>query len=758
MKFDTPAQTNPIDQLKVIGKPVDRIDGPLKTTGTAPYAYERHDVAPQQAYGYVVGSGIAKGRIKSMDLAAAKAAPGVIAIVTAENAGTLGKGEFNTAKLLGGPEIQHYHQAIAVVVAETFEQARAAANLLRVEYAAVKGSYNLEAVREKAPMAKSVGPGGVPASKVGTFATAFTEAPVQLDATYTTSNESHSMMEPHATLASWEGDQLTLWTSNQMIAWGVADMAKTLGIPKAKVRLISPYIGGGFGGKLFLRSDALMAALGAKAAKRPVKVTLTRALMPNNTTHRAATIQRIRIGAARDGKITAIGHECWSGDLEGGAPEAGAIQTRALYAGEHRMTENRLAVLDLPEASSMRAPGEAPGLAALEIAMDEMAEKLGMDPVEFRILNDTQVVPDNPTPPPAQGEKEKEPKPKPNPNPPFSQRQLVKCLREGAQRFGWEKRKTKPGQVRDGRWLVGMGVAAAFRNNLLMKSAARVRLDGKGIVTVETDMTDIGTGSYTIIAQTAAEMMGLSLDKVVVRLGDSSFPVSCGSGGQWGGNNSTAGVYAACMKLRGLVAQKAGFAGDDLAFTDGEVRSGNQSMTLAQAAGKEDLVAEDFIEYGDLDKKFQQSTFGAHFVEVAVDAFTGETRVRRMLAVCAAGRILNPKTARSQVIGAMTMAVGSALMEELAVDKRQGLFVNHDLAGYEVPTHADIPHQEVIFLDETDPMSSPMKAKGVGELGICGAAAAVANAIYNATGVRVRDYPVKLEKLLDGLPELPLKQ
>ena len=240
MKFDTPAQTNPIDQLKVIGKPVDRIDGPLKTTGTAPYAYERHDVAPQQAYGYVVGSGIATGRIKSMDLAAAKAAPGVIAIVTAENAGTLGKGEFNTAKLLGGPEIQHYHQAIAVVVAETFEQARAAANLVRVEYAAVKGSYDLEAVREKAPMAKSVGPGGVPASKVGTFATAIAEAPVQLDATYTTSNESHSMMEPHATLASWEGDQLTLWTSNQMIAWGVADMARTLGIPKEKVRLISP--------------------------------------------------------------------------------------------------------------------------------------------------------------------------------------------------------------------------------------------------------------------------------------------------------------------------------------------------------------------------------------------------------------------------------------------------------------------------------------------------------------------------------------
>ncbi len=298
-----------------------------------------------------------------------------------------------------------------------------------------------------------------------------------------------------------------------------------------------------------------------------------------------------------------------------------------------------------------------------------------------------------------------------------------------------------------------MGVAAAFRDNLLMKSAARVRLDRRGIVTVETDMTDIGTGSYTVIAQTAAEMMGVPLDKVVVRLGDSSFPVSCGSGGQWGGNNSTAGVYAACMKLREAVAQKAGFDARDAVFADGQVRSGSRSIPLAEVAGDRGLVAEDFIEFGDLDKRFQQSTFGAHFVEVGVDAATGETRVRRMLAVCAAGRILNPKTARSQVIGGMTMGVGAALMEELAVDKRLGFFVNHDLAGYEVPVHADIPHQEVIFLDETDPVSSPMKAKGVAELGICGVAAAVANAIYNATGVRVRDYPITLDKLLKQLPE-----
>jgi xanthine dehydrogenase YagR molybdenum-binding subunit len=539
-----------------------------------------------------------------------------------------------------------------------------------------------------------------------------------------------------------------------MIAWTVADVAQTLGMPKEKVRVMSPYIGGGFGAKLWLRADALLAALGARAAVRPVKVALQRALIPNNTVHRAATIQRIRIGATKDRKIIAIAHESWSGDLQGGKPEAAAVQTRSLYAGSHRMTATRLAVLDLPEANAMRAPHEAPGLAALEIAMDEMAEKLGMDPIELRIVNDTQVVPDYPGKPAAGNPQSKVPEVKQNPHPPFSQRQLIECFRVGAARFGWDMRNPRPGQVRDGRWLIGMGVAAAFRDNLLMKSAARVRLDRRGIVTVESDMTDIGTGSYTVIAQTAAETMGVPLASVVVRMGDSSFPVSCGSGGQWGGNNSTAGVYAACMKLRDVVAEKAGINASDAVFADGQVRSGSRSVSLAEAAGDRGLVAEDLIEYGDLDKRFQQSTFGAHFVEVGVDAATGETRVRRMLAVCAAGRILNPKTARSQIIGGMTMGVGAALMEELAVDKRYGYFVNHDLAGYEVPVHADLPHQEVIFLDETDPVSSPMKAKGVAELGICGVAPAIANAIYNATGVRVRDYPITLDKLIARMPQV----
>jgi xanthine dehydrogenase YagR molybdenum-binding subunit len=730
MKFDTPAGKNVIDQGKHVGRPMPRIDGPLKTTGRAPYAYERRDVAPNQAYGFVVGAAIAKGRINAIDTAYAKAAPGVVGIVTALDQPALPGGMANTATLFGGAEVQHYHQAIAVVVAESFEQARAAAALLRVDYARAPGKYDLAAEAPNAPAADKDG-----MKRVGDFEGAFAAAPVKLDARYSTPDESHAMMEPHATIASWDGNKLTLWTSNQMIAWGKGSIAKIFGIPKENVRLDSPYVGGGFGGKLFIRSDAVAAAVAAKAVGRPVKVTLTRPLMMNNTTHRPATMQRVRIGTDKNGKILAIAHENVSGNLPGGDPETATSQTELLYAGANRLTAQRLAVLDLPEGNAMRAPGEAPGLMVLEVAMDEIAEKLRMDPVAFRIANDTQVDPAKP---------ERK----------FSERHLVECLRTGADKFGWNKRNPKPAQVRDGDWLVGLGMASGFRNHIAMKSAARVRLEKNGTVTVETDMTDIGTGSYTIIAQTAAEMMGVDLDRVTVRLGDSDYPAAAGSGGQFGAVNATSGVYAACVKLREAVAQKLGFNTVDVQFADGKVSGGNRTAALADAAKDGAITAEDAIEYGDLSKQYQQSTFAGHFVEAAVHAYTGEIRIRRMLAVCDAGRILNPVSARSQVIGAMTMGAGAALMEELAVDKRFGFFVNHDLAGYEVPVHADIPHQEVIFLDTLDPTTSPMKAKGVGELGLCGVGAAIANAVYNATGVRVRDYPVTLDKHLDKLPPL----
>jgi xanthine dehydrogenase YagR molybdenum-binding subunit len=752
MKFDKPAGTNPIDRETVVGKPHPRTEGPLKTTGTAVYSYENHAAAPDAAYGYILGAGIAKGRIAALHIEEAKAAPGVIAVVTADNASGVKAAGFYAAKPLAGPEIEHYHQAVALVVAETFEQARAAAGLIRVDYTRSDGAFSLPAARAGAKPHKRQ-----PDVRIGDFDRAFAAAAVKVDQTYTTPDQSHMMMEPHATIARWDGDALTIWSAQQILGMARSDLAQKIGVPEEKVRVITNYIGGGFGGKGSVASDAVLAAVGARVAKRPVKVALQRPLMPNNTTHRPATIQRVRLGAGKDGRLVAIGHESLSGNLPDGGPEIAAAQTELLYAGANRLNLTRLATLDLPEGNAMRAPGEAPGMMALEIAMDELAEKLGMDPVELRIVNDTQVVLSDPgrgagTDPQSSSGNQGAQKPASRP---FSIRQLVQCLRVGAERFEWKDRNVTPGARREGEWLIGMGMAAAIRGAPIRPGGARVTLGADGIVTVETNMTDMGTGSYTIVGQTAAEMMGLPLDRIVVKLGDTRFPDAFGGGGQGGATTVTAGVYAACAKLRETVATRLGFNSTDADFIGGDVVSGNRRVPLARAAQAGALTAEDKMEYGDLSDRYEQQTFGAHFCEVGVNGWTGEVRVRRMLAVCAAGRILNPTLARSQVIGGMTMGVGAALMEELAVDKRFGFFVNHDLASYEVPVHADIPHQDVIFLDELDPTMSPVKAKGVGELGISGVAPAVANAIYNATGVRIREYPITLDKYLDRLPPLP---
>lgn len=730
MKYDTPAGDTPIDRKRVVGQPHDRIDGPRKVAGTAPYAYEHREAVPAPAYGVIVYAGTAKGRISTIDREAARAAPGVLAIVCYEDVPPLGPPGFYKAAVLAGPDVQFYHQAVAVVVAETFEQAVHAASLVRVDVARTPGVYDLEATRANAKP-----PEGNDDTVVGDFDAAFDAAPAKIDATYHTPDQSHCMMEPHATIAMWDGDQLTLWSAQQLVSWAQRDLGGLLKIPKENIRVITPFIGGGFGGKGSVGADAVLAALGARAVGCPVKVTHPRPAMMNNTTHRPATIQRIRLGAERDGRLTAIAHESWSGNVPGGMAETAADQSNVLYAGANRHIAHRLSILDLPEGNAMRAPGEASGMMALEIAMDELAETLNMDPVELRIRNDTQVVP---------GKADKR----------FSSRMLVQCLQQGAERFGWSRRIAKAGTVRDGRWLVGMGVASAIRGAPTIPSAARVRLETDGRLVVETDMTDIGTGTYTILGQTAAEMLGLPLEAVDVRLGDSLFPTGAGSGGQFGAASSASGVYAACIKLREAIAARLGLDPVAADFTDGRVRVGNDSRPLAEALAAGPLTGEDGIEWGAFKEKYEQQTFGAHFCEVGVDAYTGEVRVRRMLAVCAAGRILNPKQARSQVIGGMTMGIGAALTEELAIDKRFGFFVNHDLAGYEVPVHADVPHLDVVFLDELDPIASPLKAKGVGELGISGVAAAVANAVFNATGARVRSYPITLDKFLDRLPDV----
>ena len=726
MQFTEPAGQNLFDNARIVGRPAHRIDGPLKVTGTAPYAHERHDVVPGQLYGYPVVAGISHGRITAMDAESARNAPGVRGVVTTLEIEPLGIWDFNVARLFGGDVIEHYHQAIAVVVAESFEQARAAAALIEVDYEeGDPADYDLDAAFERLEGT------GEPGTMVGDVDGAFRDAAAVVDQMYHTPSESHQMMEPFASIVDWsDGENMTVWTSNQMIEWNRQALATNFGIEPDSIRVESPYVGGGFGGKLWLRADEVLAALGSRAVGAPVRLAIPRPMMMNNSTHRSATVQRIRLAADADGRLQGIWHEAASHSLPGGRGENATAQTPFFYASPALRVQHHIVEMPLPEASDMRAPGEASGLMALEIAMDEMAETLGMDPVQLRIINDTQVNPSNP---------EQD----------FSDRHFVECLERGAEAFGWSERNETPGGRREGQWLIGHGMAGAYRGAPTLASGATVRLSG-GQLVVETDMTDIGTGSYTILAQTAAECLGLPLDAVEVRLANSAYPVSSGSGGQFGAASSTAGVYAACIGLREQIAEQLGV--DDLEFREGRVTGGDTDMALADLEGE--LEATDTMEWGEFKQDYVLATFGAHFVEVGVHVGTGEIRLRRMLAVADAGRILNPITARSQVIGGMTMGVGAALSEEMALDSGRGFFANHDLAGYEVAVHADIPEQEVIFLDTLDAISTPLKAKGVGELGICGVAAAVANAVYNATGIRVRDYPVTLDKFIDQLPEV----
>src|ERR1700760_2266224 len=730
MKMDSPVGPNALDAPGLVGKPIDRIDGRMKVTGGARYAYEMQQ--NNVLYGFVVEASIGKGTIRSVDTRAAEKAPGVVLVLTHRNAPTQGTGEHKEAHpVLTGTRVTRYGEPVALVVAESFEEARAAAYLVDVKYVPAAGKYALRANLREARTPKQT---DAPAadSAVGDFAAAFASAPVQLDVTYTTPLQSHAMMEPHATLAMWDGDKLTLHTANQMLNQGQQVIATTLKIPVENIRLISPFIGGGFGGKLWVNADAILAAIAARQLKRPVKIALTRQQIFHVTTHRSDTIQQLRLGTDRDGRILAIGHGVFSGNLPSEQTYEGtALQTRTLYAGANRLTRHRLVPLDIPVASSMRAPGESVGLMALECAMDALAEKLGLDPIELRVRN--------------------EPSEDPEKHIPYSSRHLIACMQEGARRFGWDKRSPKPGQVRDGRWLVGMGMAAATRGNPLLLSKANVRLDPDGTATVRMAMTDIGTGTYTILAQIAAEMLGLPVERVRVELGDTNFPQAAGSGGSWGAGSSGSALFEACNSLRQKMARAAGMDPSAARFADGSILSGEQSRKLSDLVGA-GMDADGEIQPGRNNKDFSQQSYGAHFAEVGVDIDTGEVRVRRMLGVFTAGRVLNAKTARSQAIGGMTFGIGAALQEGITLDPRFGYFVNRDLAEYLVPVHADIPAIDAIFLAELDDRSNPLKSKGIGELGICGAAASIGNAIYNACGVRIRDYPITLDKLLSGLP------
>jgi xanthine dehydrogenase YagR molybdenum-binding subunit len=737
----TTATANAAPRQRHIGEPVDRIDGRLKVTGRATYGYE-HVPSRRPAYGCILGAGIARGRIVAMETGRAEAAPGVLLVLTHRNVARQPEfgppvpptvpDVFTRARPMLAGDVVHFHdQPVALVVAETLEAARGALALIDIRYEREAGRFDPMAPDAEAYRPGRLNAGFPPDSVQGDPEAAFAAAPVVLDARYLMPYEHHNPMEPHASIASWDGETLTLWTGTQTIATVQAGVAATLGIPPAQVRVISPFIGGGFGSKLIPHADAILAALAARALGRPVKVALTRQQMFANAGHRPAMAQRVRLAAGRDGRLTAIMHDVRTATarIEEFA-EQSAVATRSLYAAPSRRTTHRLVRADTNRGEWMRAPGEASGLFALECAMDEMAERLALDPIEFRIRN--------------------EPDRDPEHGMPFSSRNLVACMREGARRFGWAERPARPRSRTEGRLLVGYGMSAAVRPNYLGPTLARVAVDAGGRVTVRTDMTDIGTGTYTILAQIAAERLGVPLSQVSVQLGDSRLPRSAGSGGSWGAASSGTAVHHACLALRQRLLTAAGNG-------EGDPFGGDPARLAALVArvAPEGLEAEGGAARGETYRTFSQHAFGAHFAEVTVDRDTGEARVRRMLGVFAAGRLLNPKTARSQVIGGMIWGLGAALTEETVLDPRHGAFVNRDLAGYHVPVHADAPAVDAVFLEEEDDEGNPLGIKGIGELGNCGATAAVVNAVHNATGVRVRELPVTVDRLLPRLAESP---
>ncbi len=616
-------------------------------------------------------------------------------------------------------------------MAESFEAARSAARLVRVDYAPEAGRYDM--MEHFADVEHEPPTRFRPDQHLGNLDAALASSAVKLDRTYTTPHHLPAALEPHATIASWRGDAVEIRSSLQMLRWAHAVIAASLEIDTSAVRILAPFVGGGFGGKTGVGPEVILAAIAAREIGRPVKVALTRRQTAHVVHRRSDTHQRVRIGCDSDGKILAIGHESTvSQKADHNFIEPVAIGSYSLYAGAARRFTHSAVWLDLPHASAVRAPGEAVGMLALESAMDEMAEKLGLDPIDFRKRN--------------------EPSRDPLRNVPFSTRRLVECYDEGARRFGWERRNPAPAQTRDGEWLIGMGMAAAVRSNLLVESQARVRLTAEGRAIVETDMTDIGTGTYTILAQVAGEMLGLPLDRVEVRLGDTDLPPGPGSGGSFGAAGSGSSVALACEEIISRLARLMDAQPDELTLQDGIATARNRRMALTELLDGQPIEALGTINQGSNGTAVYQAAYGAHFVEVAVSAVTGEARVRRMLGVFDCGRILNAKTARSQAVGGMIWGLSYALHEEAVIDRRTGAFATRDLAEYHVPVNADVPQIEAHFIEEPDQYANPLGVKGIGELGISGSGAAVANAIYNACGVRVRDFPVTLDKILHGLP------
>ena len=726
--------------MAATGKPLDRVDGRLKVTGAATYAAEWN--LPGLVHAALIQAGVGAGRITRIDDALAKAQVGVLSVLTFQNAPPLKVSNPNSEAifsqvLLGGPEILYNGQYVGVVVADTLERARHAANLVRFEYAPQKPRVNMANFEAEALTL----PDGKPVAR-GNMAQGRQSAAHTVHATYEVAPEHHNPLEPHATIASWQNGQLTVYDSSQGVQGNREALAKTFGIQPADVRVICPFVGGAFGCKT-MWLHAPIAALAARTVGRPVKLVMRRQEMFNGHGHRAHIKQTMELGAQADGTLTLIRHESVNETSmrDEWREETGNI-SGLLYACANVETSQQVVRLHKMVPTYMRAPGEALGSVALECAMDELAEKVGMDPVEFRLKNDTMV----------DGSVKK----------PFSSRALKECLTQGREAFGWSERPATPGTLREGNFLIGYGVASAVYPANYWPSKARLTLLANGQVLVQSSSHDLGTGAYTIFTQVAADALGVPVEQVRVELGDTRLAEGTTAGGSTTTASTGAAILDAGTKLKAqlitlILGNKdnplAGLTASEVKADAGRVFSTKEPTRGVSFTDVLRLTGQPRAEaLGDTGKPQRKDrsywAFGANFVKVRVDVELGQVRVEKVLGVYGAGRILNPKTARSQMLGSIIWGIGMALHEHTEYDPNNGRVVTRNLADYHIPCCADTPEIEVIFVPETDTDISPIGAKGLGELGVVGQAAAIANAVYNATGKRVRTFPITPDRLV----------
>ena len=734
--------------MSAVGAALDRVDGPLKVCGQARYT---GDLAlPRMAHAVLVTSTIASGRVTGIDAAAALRAPGVVAVISHLNAMKLPQDgqaavkppEGRVLSLLQDDRVAYGNQPIAVVVAETFEQANGAAARVRVTYERAPARTDFEAARRDEYPPDKVN-GAPPDTARGDIEAGLRSAAHRIEAGYTTPFQHHNPMEPHATLAHWDGDKLEIEDSTQYVAGVRRTLARTFGIDPSRVHVRSAFVGGAFGGKGSAWSHVVLAAMASRQVGRPVRLVMQRPQLFGPVGGRPRTAQAIRMGCDADGRLSAIEHRSTSStSMIEDWVESSAVVTRMLYASPAVATAHRLVKLNVGTPTFQRAPGESTGMFALESAIDEMALAAGIDPIEFRLRND------------ARRDEQK--------NAPYSSKALAECYRLGAERIAWSRRATAPGTLRDGHWLVGLGCASATRPARRSPCAARVRITADGRALVSSSTAEIGCGTYTVMAQVAADALGLPVERVRFELGDTDLPEAPISAGSMTMESVGSAIADACAKARQqLVAQATadpdsplhGVAADAVVIEDGWLRerSGgrrdNVAVLLSRRGGTP-LVADGNSKPGNEEKQFSMNSFGAVFAEVHVDRDLGIVRVPRIVGRFGAGRIINAKTAHSQLLGGIVWGLGMALAEESVLDPRSGRFVNANLAEYHVMVNADIRDIDLAFVDEVDPHVNPLGAKGLGEVSMTGVAGAVANAVYNATGKRIRDLPITLDKLV----------